>query len=149
MKEIEFWAPSGETLKNPSMEVLREIIFERGKEFWERDSFDAGLYYRAPDANSQLILMRKEPYGFCVQYIGQEEDEYALASDEEPNEVVTVYPGGESLKLPRNYFVSPADAWTAIEEFCQSGKRQTGLRWIVFDPPEPERTKGTDDFEAK
>ena len=139
MADIFFRAPSGESHENPAREWLKELIFDRGDDFWDVETGEAVVEYREDGRRkSKLLLTGLEEYGFMLHhyFASGDERELVLTSGEPTGEVVEAVIGGEPVPCRREYFVPRETAWEAVAHFLQTGERKAGLNWQAHQTPE-------------
>jgi hypothetical protein len=134
-KHITFIAPDGVDRIAPSPEELRELVLNRGDDYWQADAGDAAIWYDREDGSrSRLILVEDERHGFFLLYEAPDGDGGYLCPVEEQatDETVTVYTGGEPMEVEARRFVSKEKAWEAVEYFLQTGEANPKLNWEAW-----------------
>jgi hypothetical protein len=131
-----FRSPSGDEIRDPRPLLLREVILEKGPEWWSYDAGDVSLYHTSASGEAQLILVLERDFGIFVQHLGAiESDERVLArQDKGIRDPIEVTVGGEPMRIPKRYFVPRDIALVAALEFCRSGLRVepgAGLAWEI------------------
>lgn len=138
MTKTVFRDTAGNTYENPNPEMLQDLIFNAGDEFWAGGNGEAALYFYENDRRkSKLLLTGLEDYGFMLHqaYDSSSEDELVLVEGEHPGETVEVVIGGEPIPCRSEYFVSKETAWQVVDYFLQTGKRN-GFNWQPHEMPE-------------
>ena len=139
--EIVFAPPAGKAIQNPSLEMLRDLVFQYEQNYWRRGSGDAKLYaakrplYRdgALASGRAIALMGlsfKEPYGFHVSHSFSGEDDYVAISSHDYTETAELILEGNPWNIPVAFFVPREAAWDAVQEFIESGTRSAKLEWV-------------------
>jgi hypothetical protein len=114
-------------------EVLREIFLADPEGYWSRSGGDAGLHFDDGEVHARLVLLYQAGRGYYVSYYRSGEGtERVLQRDEGPEAAVTIYFGGEPMKVSSRMFVTPPEAWDAIVQFIKNAQRsapRSGLSW--------------------
>ncbi|MGH2375001.1 MAG: Imm1 family immunity protein [bacterium] len=132
--EVLFVAPNGKETRGANFEELRRLLLEKGPEYWEGGSGDAGLqFYSDGQELAEMILMVREPYGVFVQHLWVKDlKEYVVQRQNGTEEDVTIVHCGDPWTLPRKFFVSRDDALKALETFFGDGARDERVKWSEF-----------------
>ncbi|HYR85504.1 MAG TPA: hypothetical protein VE422_15560 [Terriglobia bacterium] len=132
---IIFNIPDGRDQIDPSLESLRELVLNGGDEFWAYGSGQAALEFMGAEGGSRLLLMGLEAAGFFLIYEPSKGDDLCpinpSATAKEQDEV-TVYVGGEPMKVPRRNFLDKATAWLVIADFLRDGQSSPRARWEAW-----------------
>lgn len=130
MNTIEFFSPpDGDEVTNPDKKWLRDLVLNKGEDFWNAGAGQGSLKFSGPDGTVELLLTMEQSLGFYLEYIDQNSVYYVSLGNGSFEDTVTVYVGGDPLVLPSAFFVSREVAWTAVEEFCNTGQRSDALTW--------------------
>jgi hypothetical protein len=142
MKKIVFTEPveSGE-IENPNIEWLKNLIFNKGDDFWDVGAEQGGVNFFENDsdewAKCYLSLKGLEKYGFMIDYVIDHEY-HTLKFGERTGETVEASIGGNPHLYYREYFVTREMAWEAIEYFMEKGEMKPSLKWEIAEMPEQE-----------
>ncbi len=130
MNPVEFFStPDGDFVTNPDREWLRDLILNQGEDYWNAGAGQGSLKYSGPDGTVELLLTMERSSGFYLEFIDQNSVYYVSLGNGTFEETVTAFVGGEPLILPCAFFVSREQAWTAVEEVCNTGQRSAALTW--------------------
>ncbi len=129
--KITFIAPDGSDLSAPDPSFLQDLIMSSGDDYWQGASGDAALWFdRGDGKRARLILMEDESAGFFLLYKNPESGgDFHPASDDESDQTVTIYVGGEPMEINAADFVSREKAWEAVAYFLNEGERDPDLDW--------------------
>ena len=112
------------SVRNPDLDWLRDLILEPflpGREFGE-----AFIEYRDGQQSVSLILLSDRQLGYYLKHFLGKETWLSLGDAARLSEVVCP----DDWEASAGLFVSPADAWSAIREFCLTGSRSSAIQWI-------------------
>jgi hypothetical protein len=129
---IIFNIPEGREQVNPSPESLRELVLNRGDEFWAAGSGQGALEFSGAESGSRLLLMGLENAGFFLIYEPSKGDSLAsIGSSSLTNgeDTVPVYVGGEPMEVPRRNFLDKETTWRVIGDFLQDGRLSPRVKW--------------------
>jgi hypothetical protein len=129
MSLITYDNPTGDSIKNPSLEYLKEIVLTKDADFWKKGSGDSGIEIEGVD--ERLIFFYDEPYGFFIM----RHPDYLAPYDENIKiEVVEHKVGGEPMRIPSCCYVSREKAWEIIREFIETEQIPTNINWTdIYD----------------
>ncbi|NLL05625.1 MAG: hypothetical protein GX270_07535 [Clostridiaceae bacterium] len=101
MSLITYNGPTGDSVENPSIDFIKDIIFNKNADYWKKGSGDSGIEIEGLD--EQLVFFYDEPYGF---FIMRHPDYLAPYDKEAKIEVIELkFPTSESeLNLEKQYF---------------------------------------------
>ena len=117
-------------IDNPLIDDLRQEI--RSLDRWFSSARNSGrLDYADGQRNESLTLVAHEQLGYCLCYSLMSDHEQVSVGDRDRLEEKTVMADGSWLAA--GHFVSPDQAWIAIEEFCNTGNRSEKLDWIPVE----------------
>jgi len=138
MRKITFTDAFGDWHEDPDPGWLRDLVFNRGDEFWEGASGDASISYDEDSVpKSGMTLVGRQQHGFLVDHSYSRGDlTRSLVGGPHTGDIVEVFIGGEPTRFWREYFVPKDVAWKAIEYFLQSGDRNPSLAWEETRMPE-------------
>jgi hypothetical protein len=112
---------------DPDVHFLRDLILrpcEPGRTFGEAALLFEGDATQSP---SKLILIHDDNHGYYLKYIDSTKAEWlSLGDASRLLDLVTPDEWQASVGL----FLSPTDAWSAIEDFLASGTRSPRVEWI-------------------
>ncbi|MDP4181589.1 MAG: hypothetical protein Q8942_10890 [Bacillota bacterium] len=124
MSLITYDNPTGDSIKNPSLEYLKDIIFNQEADFWKKGSGDSGIEIEGLD--ERLIFFYDEPYGFFIM----RHPDYLAPYDESVEiEVVEHKVGGEPMRVPSCCYVSRERAFEIISEFITTEQIPENINW--------------------
>jgi hypothetical protein len=129
MSLITYDNPTGDSIKNPSLEYLKEIVLTKDADFWKKGSGDSGIEIEGVD--ERIIFFYDEPYGFFIM----RHPDYLAPYDENIKiEVVEHKVGGEPMRIPSCCYVSREKAWEIIREFIETEQIPTNINWTdIYD----------------
>jgi hypothetical protein len=138
--KINFYDSMGGEEALPSVEWLKDKVFNGDDGFWEGATGETALSYGNGKVGASLYLIGREKYGFMVQhkYKGDKERRHTLRFGEHKGETVTAAVGGNPGSYYREYFVPKEVAWQAIEHLLKTGERKPDLTWEIAEYPEQE-----------
>ncbi len=133
MKKITFLTPSGEDIENPSAEILENFIYEKDETYWNSNAGDAGLWYDENDSRkAELNIVFEKNYGFRFVYSSyQDNADYLLKLDNNLQNEISLYVGGEPIKYSAADFVNKDIAWQVVKEFLNSGNQTSKFQWQI------------------
>lgn len=129
MSLITYDNPTGDSIKNPSLEYLKEIILTKDADFWKKGSGDSGIEIDGVD--ERLIFFYDEPYGFFIM----RHPDYLAPYDENIKiEVVEHKVGGEPMRIPSCCYVSREKAFEIVREFIETEQIPVNINWTdIYD----------------
>ncbi|VEP18272.1 hypothetical protein H1P_730013 [Hyella patelloides LEGE 07179] len=125
-------SPSGESIKNPDVKTIENLILHESEDYWCSGAAQGGLSWFKDEREwiSLLEIVFEPSQGFWLKYTDSDVICVSLGSGDYKHEnAVTAYIGGEPLLLPTKWFVKPQEAWFAVEEFCQTGGMTIKINW--------------------
>jgi hypothetical protein len=129
---IIFNIPDGREELNPSPESLRQLVLDRGDEFWAAGSGQAALEFKGAEEGSRLLLMGLQDAGFFLIFepaTGDSLSSLNPSSKTDEAGSVPIYVGGEPMEVPRQSFLDKETAWRVIGDFLNNGKPSTRINW--------------------
>ena len=137
MADIIFIDPMGDDHKNPDPDWLKELIFNRGDDFWDVGSQDAALDFDERDYPKAHVHLKGLEDSFMIKhkYRGDNERLHSLRFGEHAGETVEASIGGQPQLYYREYFVPKEVAWEAVDYFLRTGDRKPDLRWEIAQYP--------------
>jgi len=129
MKTITYNNPTGSPVKDPSLEYLKEIIFNEGADFWKKGNGESCIEIDGMD--ERIIFFYDEPYGFFIM----RHPDYLAPYDESVEiEVVEHKVGGEPMRIPSCCYVSREKAFEIISELIKTQKIPENINWTdIYD----------------
>lgn len=142
---LSLFTPDGESIPNPSEDVLRKLLFEMNwAEVWGDDGMityawflhtpSGRLVFSSVPNKPELFFFRREPYGFYFIYRDLNEREYVPDNGSASLETVCHGLGGNSYQFATTGFVPPTTALAILQEFTHSGRRDPSVKWVVAPP---------------
>lgn len=129
MSLITYNGPTGDPVENPSIDFIKDIIFNKNADYWAKGSGDSGVEIEGLD--EQLIFFYDEPYGF---FIMRHPDYLAPYNEEVEIEVIEYRVGGEPLKVPSCCYVSRDKAFEIISVFVETKQIPENINWTdIYD----------------
>lgn len=129
-KQIQFNSPLGEEIINPSLEFLREVIFEYKADYWSKESTgDAALVIRKNNRELWFIFFYDEPYGFFIYYDTEfvsVQKGIPLKDDRYVEHVV----GTEPMRVPTICYRTREEAWAILMDFINYQKMSDQYNWV-------------------
>ena len=131
MLNLIYRSPDGTELKNISEDFFKDIFLIKGDEYWNHQSYDAGIRILDNDFKAEIVIAFNNKYGFFIQHFYEnEEDEYVISHSNDLSNKTTIYPGGEAWELPISFFSNRDDTLKTILEIVNSGVRPNNLKWV-------------------
>jgi hypothetical protein len=137
MSLITYNGPTGDPVENPSTDFIKDIIFNKNADYWEKGSGDSGIEIEGLD--EQLVFFYDEPYGFFIMrhpdYLVPVANEVSGGIPKEPYdeeikiEVVEHRVGGEPMKVPSCCYVSRDKAFEIISVFINTEQIPENINW--------------------
>jgi hypothetical protein len=124
-----FSPPDGEIIQNPQLDWLKDLILNKGEDYWNAGAGQASLKRHENGATIELLLTLEPSQGFYLEYIDPQNVYYVSLGEGTFDKTVTVYVGGDPVLLPTAFFISRKLALAAVEELCSSGCRTTKITW--------------------
>jgi hypothetical protein len=112
------------SVRNPDLPWLEDLIldpFRPGREFGE-----ATISFSDYGRKIDMILITDPTLGYYLKYDAGHSEWLSLGNPSRLSEVVCPDDWHASAGL----FIPPDQAWLAISEFCQTGKRSNASNWI-------------------
>ena len=128
-----FYAPTGERMENPNPTYLRDRILNEGPDYWNTGSGDGGLDFRQGAGKTNLQLIFDESYGFNLVYTQLDGRRFVSIGPGDYEHVVSLYVGGNPVRLPSKFFVDKDLAWGAVAEFLRTGGKSSKVTWANDD----------------
>jgi hypothetical protein len=118
------------------MDRLREIILDPSDLSWNQSNGGIVItYYYNQKKYYTLMIFSNDDYGIYLRYSRGNEEigiEYLSLGDiSKLGEEVTEY--SFELYASTGFFISPDNAWEAINHFCLTGDKTTKIEWISCD----------------
>jgi hypothetical protein len=137
MPRVEFRTPpTGDEIDNPDRRMLRELVLYGGAGYWSAGCGQGALnFFRSGQRRraAQLLLMSDESAGFYLEHVDEENGYHVSVGGDDFEHEILVYVGGDPIRVPPALFVTPEAAWTAVEEFCKTGRRTRAITWKLRD----------------
>ncbi len=111
--------------RNPSLEYIKNIIFEQSEKYWKQGGGDSCIEV---DGNEErLIFFFDEPYGFFVM----RHPDYLVPIDRNISiKTVEHIVGGEPMKIPTCSYISREKMYKIIFEFINNNDIEQLVEWI-------------------
>lgn len=137
MSYLTFGPPCGDFILSPNPDMVAALVTSRGEDYWNQGSREGGLHYESEEGRlSLLVLQFHKAHGFFVTFDARESGcPYVMVEDESRVGTVLIWDASGRRTLPASYFVAPDVAVQAVREFCRSGTRTPGAKWITYNPP--------------
>lgn len=129
---LEYEAPDGSVIKNPSIATLRRIIETAEPEYWQQGgNGEAGirvvgernsLLIKQPPETEQFLFTLLGPSGVHIPYSGGSLDDYTWEER-----------GGDPFKVPVACLVARDTAVRIVEYFAVQHAAFPGVSWISWD----------------
>jgi len=130
---MKFLAPDGNDRVDPDPAEIEAAILKADQEFWEQGSGDAAVRFENEDAEGEMIVMVRDPFGVFVQFTDRGTGrEVVLSNGESEDDTISIHQGGEPWELPRTFFVPRSVAAEVVGQFARTGKRPRNQRWVDF-----------------
>ena len=124
--------PNGRELRSPDLLYLRDLMLNKGLEYWGFGSGDVGISYQGEKASGLILVFSKELDGFYVEYIPDEgvSDTHLAISDPLLKGRTVLYIGGQEGTVPLQTIVSRDAALAVVEHFVKTGKMSGQVEWL-------------------
>lgn len=127
-----FEGPDGGPLDDLAM--IRESLLTPGN-YWRQGSGGALIEFTAGSRRASMILLPHEDHGIYLKWLDDDETWLSLGDRSRLDSIVEC---SDEWFASVGLFVSPGEAWTAVEEFCRSGERTSRIAWIAPEEIPPE-----------
>lgn len=122
---IRYNGPSESEIQNPSIDFIRDIIFNKNEKYWKQGSGDSCIEVNGIE--ERLIFFFDEPYGF---FIMRHPDYIVPINREIPINTVEHMLGGEPMKIPTCSYVSREKAFEIINYFINDLNFEELVEWV-------------------
>ncbi len=136
-KKLRYKSALGDRISDPSMDFLKDIIFNATGPQWDKDtSGDSMLDFyedniRLYKGDVSLIFFYDELYGFFLYYdVSLAPVKHDITLKDET--VVEHFVGGEPMHIPSICYRTKEEAWNIIEYFIQTEKPLEQFRWVLL-----------------
>jgi hypothetical protein len=136
-KILRYKPASGETISNPSLEYLKDVVFNAKASQWDKHtSGDSMLDFYEGDiriyqGDVSLIFFYDEPYGFFLYYdVALVPVKFDVVLKDE--NVVEHFVGGEPMLVPSICYRTKEEAWEIIEHFIATEKMHDKYKWVML-----------------
>ncbi len=138
MEALTYYAPDGEHVPDPSRHLLRELIFERGQDYYDCGWGGGALQVldHTPEAikvlNGQpsLEFFFLESHGFFLRFYTGRDGMLVPFDGSDCSRLMRHYYGGDPMPVPVACCVPREVAWAIVEEFCRSRKPSPTVSWV-------------------
>lgn len=122
---IRYNGPIETEKQNPSLEYIRDIIFNRGEKYWKQGGGDSCI--EIDGIEERLIFFYDEPYGFLVM----RHPDYLVPIDRSISiKTVEHMVGGEPMRIPTCSYISREKAFEIINNFINNKNIEELVEWI-------------------
>ncbi len=123
-------APNNTKTDNPALAFIEDRLLNGGPAYWKTQSCTAGI--EDVESGNWLILMVEPGVGVYVRFSASGDDEFVLIDPgiTEGGEL-TLYPGGDEMRVPRAQVVQPELALQAVRRFLETGDRLAQAQWVI------------------
>ena len=128
-KQLNFLAPDGREYKDPDPLWIKELIFNKGADYWSRGAGDATLVFIEGEFQAELILLYCPDKGFYLDYVAKNTQHVLFVEGIEEGSL-QVEIGGHRTTIPKNEIVDRTIVWQALRLFLQNGAMNAELGWI-------------------
>ena len=118
-------APIGQPIKNPDDDFIKDIIFNKGEDYWKQGSGDSCIEVQGCD--EWLIFFYDKPYGF---FIMRHPDYLVIINDNIEIKAVEHIIEGEPMKVPTCSYVNRELTYSIIKEFIDKKEIPQFIEWI-------------------
>jgi|GEM_PF-799835 len=135
-KVLRFSPPFGSKILNPSIDLLRKIIFEYQSDYWSEDSTGDSVvdFYTKDESaygeeNNSILFFYDEPYVFFLYYDVQFvpiKKGIPLKDDMVVEHIV----GCEPMRVPSICYRTREEAWEIIMNFINHQKMTEKYNWV-------------------
>lgn len=117
--------PIGDPIENPSIDFIKNIVFNKEADYWLKGSGDSCI--EVAGAEERLIFFFDEPYGF---FIMQHPDYLAPYDETADIKAVEHRVGGEPMTVPSCCYVSREKAFEILYKFIVYKEIDKNVNWI-------------------
>lgn len=117
--------PIGEMVENPTEDFLKDIVFNKGEEYWKMGSGDSCIEIQKSD--ERLVFFYDEPYGF---FIMRHPDYFVIYDKSIEIKTVEHRIGGEPMQIPTCSYVDREKAYAIISDYIYHRKVPEWVEWV-------------------
>ncbi|MDR6226337.1 hypothetical protein [Desmospora profundinema] len=125
MSYLVYHGPVGDSVENPTLEFIKDLVFNREADYWAQGGGDSALEIEG--LNERLIFFFDEPYGF---FIMRHPDYLAPCKENVEIEVVEHWVGGEPMRIPSCCYVSRDQAYEILSKVIETKQIPTDVNWV-------------------
>ncbi|MBM4070734.1 MAG: hypothetical protein FJ271_17530 [Planctomycetes bacterium] len=130
MANITFLTPNGDILEKPSMDLLENVVLNRGEEYWNINAGGGSRSYQAGSLKTTLDLNLDKDRGFYFLFISME-GHFVVDYSGDFSHAVEIWQGGEPAYYPAALIVPKGEAWTIVRAFCETGEKSRKYKWTL------------------
>jgi hypothetical protein len=126
--------PNGQESELASILEIKDLFLEPRKEYWLSGSGDLGIYFHGPVIAILIIVFCKDEDGFFAQFypkIGAN-DWLVAINDFNSEKNLTVYVGGNEMKIPESVVISREITFEIASHFMEHGNNWEGANWKSY-----------------
>jgi hypothetical protein len=137
---LTYCSPDGDFIPNPTQQFLRDLIFQRGQDYFDSGCGAGSLKVLRHTPGSIEVLRDQpmleffflDPYGFFFECHTMAAQLGLLVPYDGSGrmEVVWHYYGGEPMPVPVACCVPRDRAWEIVQEFCRTRGCSPSVRWV-------------------
>ncbi|URZ08854.1 hypothetical protein [Clostridium felsineum] len=122
---IRYNGPIEAEIQSPSLEYIRDIIFNKSEKYWKQGGGDSCI--EIDEVEERLIFFYDEPYGFFVM----RHPDYLVPIDRNISiKTVEHMVGGEPMRIPTCSYISREKAFEIINNFMNNKSIEESVEWI-------------------
>jgi hypothetical protein len=132
---IKFRDPSGNEVPVNDASDLKEIILNKGKDYWLYGSGDAGIYINKDDSSNSLVMVYSElKDGFHINFFSQNSDDDwdVLTQTNGSNEIIEINYGGNDHQVPDFTIVSREMCFEVVIEYINTAEKPKSGKWVNY-----------------
>jgi hypothetical protein len=137
--DLTYYSPEGEFIRNPPEDMLRNLIFEYGQDYFQSGWGGGALSIMRYLQDGGITNDRSEPsleftfldwHGFYFHHHDWGEGYHVPWDGSGRRELVEYWCGGNPERAPVACFVSRANAWAIMDCYRKTRRRWEGVQWI-------------------
>ena len=125
---ITFRSPLGQTVENPILQTLHDLIVNPPAIYWNQGSGGGNLYCSTDGSKTSLMLFPDSKYGVYLRFYDEQENPWLSLGDE--TKLLEVAQCNDEWYVSVGLFLPKEKAWLAVKEFCLTGGMSPEVQWM-------------------